>query len=71
MNCWHMVEINSYIPGDTPLPDVRLGVNNMLPDHMGWKHTGVAFTALVAELEMGCTHTFPPLEDTGETQRSC
>lgn len=53
------------------LPDVTLGVNSMPPDHMGRKHTGVALTALVAELKMGCTHTFPPLEDVGEAQRFC
>lgn len=52
------------------IPDT-CGVSSMPPDHVGRKHTGVALTALFAELKVGCTHTFFPLEDVGEAQRFC
>lgn len=64
--CWKEVVLYQII---LLLPDRALGVNNMLPDSMGQKHTGVVLIALVAELKLGCAHTFSLLEDIGEAQR--
>lgn len=52
------------------LPDVALGVYNIPPDGMRQNHTDVFLIALVAELKMGCAHTFSLLEDIAEAQRS-